>query len=513
MTRAIRALSRSLPAGGADAAAGSPGDVIVRLPHRAAPPTQIPPAPGKSWGASAEVPDAVVSDTIGTGAEVFRGFSAGTMYDADTSAARGEPAAGRVMRITPLAVAMGFAVGLGLGLGLTLAVRLAPALMPDPALTVAAPAPVTTAVAPEATSSPPVAKVAEAGPAPLFLPLQVVASLGNPATDATGFATQTGAPEARPTAPSVAGALAVPAALSGDPVPLAPDPAPPVGGRGPVALSALRPLPTAPDLTAVTPADTTAAVDSAPLSSQPLPVTATRAVPAPMSVPGTETDPAAGRDAAARRPSIANAPTLPSPSGLSQGMDLPTLPGGAGRPVPRPPGRDTASLAPPAARPDEPDLGPARATPAARPAFASVHLRLMVPPGFAPGDERALSARLAAAGFAPPARREVDIAIKGDQVRFYAPADREAAVTAALALGAKVRDFSDSGAGMPPGVIEVWLRNADAKPATTASSKSASGKKPARAKPVKAARPAPAPDPLAQALRDQIIAKLRARQP
>jgi hypothetical protein len=520
MTRAIRALSTSAPSGAAahpspsrtaeertsgPGPSGDSGEVVVHLSRRrdaALAPVLLPAtARDKAADTVATRFEPASAEQIGVGAEVFRGFSAGTMIGPND---RVLPAA-RPVRITPLAIVLGFAVGLGLGFGLTFALRLAPALLPAATGVAATSAP---QEEPRVAAAPPLASM---GPGPAV----TVPSQGGPVLlpmlDAEmAVAISRAAADMSPRLSGGQGALALPLAVNGDPAPLAPDPAPPVAGRGPFALASLRAMPGVAD-PAADPSATKdlgrSAISVVPArSAEPAPSPSEGLVQGRLAAPGEADAVPAARQAVLSRPVQAATPVAPAAGRLAEGMGVPTLPGGPGRPVARPARPVGASLSAPLARPAEPDLAPARQTAAPVPAFAGVQLRLVVPQGLPDDQTQAAEERLATAGFAAPDRRRTDVAIKGDQVRFYTPADRPAATAAAEALGAKLRDFSGSGADMPAGVIEVWLRGTGPKAATAT-------KKPARAKPAKAAQPAPATDPLAQALRDKIIAGLRARKP
>ncbi len=73
-------------------------------------------------------------------------------------------------------------------------------------------------------------------------------------------------------------------------------------------------------------------------------------------------------------------------------------------------------------------------------------------------DERVglLSDALGEAGVSAEVRG-VNMTITRDNVRFYHPADREAAALVAQAMEADLRDFTDFSPSPPEGLIEVWV--------------------------------------------------------
>lgn len=124
-------------------------------------------------------------------------------------------------------------------------------------------------------------------------------------------------------------------------------------------------------------------------------------------------------------------------------------------------------------------------TPAAAP--GGIDIRLYLPSKAAETTAQAAALLLADAGFPAPRVGTVDLTIRENQVRFYHPADAGAAEAMALALGAKARDFTQSGSRPPDGIIEVWVAG-DGAAATPARNRSV--RQPGRSRDLRAPVPA-----------------------
>lgn len=170
-----------------------------------------------------------------------------------------------------------------------------------------------------------------------------------------------------------------------------------------------------------------------------------------------------------------------------------------------------ASLALPEAAVPAPGDAPLAAQPAplpvARPAPAGdITLVVHAPAALTDAELAAASDAFAAAGFGRIEPKAVDLTIKVANVRFFSPEDEPAAARIAVALGAKLRDFTDFSPQPPDGTVEVWLSGrgggeptADVKPSKPSKSAKANKSRSASAGPTQV-----------QMLKDRLVRQLRA---
>lgn len=120
-----------------------------------------------------------------------------------------------------------------------------------------------------------------------------------------------------------------------------------------------------------------------------------------------------------------------------------------------------------------------------------------------------LTAQLVKAGFNVTATAETGTTIRETNVRYYHPADAEAAKVLAAELDVTARDFTNVSPSPPAGLIEVWLRGSavEKAPVVVATKAKAKAKK-------KKSAVAPAVDPAVaesqelQLLRDRLLKQL-----
>jgi hypothetical protein len=141
------------------------------------------------------------------------------------------------------------------------------------------------------------------------------------------------------------------------------------------------------------------------------------------------------------------------PPSAPQASPLPRIPAGAAPALPTP----LASLAAPAATTDAAPAAVATPIAPAGFAFAGTDVLLLVPERTPDGERTALSDRMASAGFAPAAVKDVGMTIRATHVRFYHEADAAAARVLADVVGGEARDFTSFRKPPPGGTIELWV--------------------------------------------------------